>query len=415
MKILFVTSDRFPPFRPAAKAIFGEELAGRGHKIDWVMPAGKDAGPARTQEFAGGIAYLAPYSGRKTRAGRLLRQVREVLNELRVIGLARRNSYDIIQVKDLYLAALIAWLAARLTGSKFCFWLAYPHPESNLYNARLRLARYPILYWIRGHLQSITLYRFLLPNADHVFVQSEQMREDIGAKGIPHEKMTPVPGSLNLSDIPYRGQDDPGPAGENVLYVGTLLRKRRLDFIVRAFARVAGKRPGARLVFVGGGENPEDEQLLLREVESCNLQSKVEFTGKVPMSEVWKHIEKAAVCLSPYYPTFVLNSTSPTKLIEYMAMARPVVANDHPEQSKVIADSEAGICVPWDEDRFAEAINELLEKPDMAREMGTKGRKWVAANRTNSLMADLVESRYSDLLHVPGAAIASAARNPDAE
>ena len=34
LEILFVTSDLFPPFRPAAKAVFAEGLAARGHRID---------------------------------------------------------------------------------------------------------------------------------------------------------------------------------------------------------------------------------------------------------------------------------------------------------------------------------------------------------------------------------------------
>ena len=39
LDILFVTSDAFPPFRPAAKAVFAEGLGARGHRIDWLMQA----------------------------------------------------------------------------------------------------------------------------------------------------------------------------------------------------------------------------------------------------------------------------------------------------------------------------------------------------------------------------------------
>ena len=399
LRILVLTSDRFPPFRPAAKAIFGEEFAARGHRVDWLMQADDPARTGGRQSFGNGYAYLAPMLSARSRLSRLFKHFLNLVNDLRVFSLAWRNRYDIIQVKDKYPGAVLALLAARLTGSKFCYWLAYPHPEASLYGAKHGMARYPLLYWLRGHFQAFLLYRIILPSSDHAFVQSEQMRMDIAAKGIDASKLTPVPGSLNLDSIPYRGDDDPGPAGPIVLYVGTMIRKRRLDFLVRMFAKVLEERPDARLVFLGKGHLPEDDELLQSEVIAQRIDpSSVVFAGEVPMGEVWGHIERAAVCLSPYYPTFELNSTSPTKLIEYMAMCRPVVANEHPEQSIVIPASGAGYCVPWDETAFAVAVAALLQNPAGAADMGRKGRAWVIAHRTNRIMADLVENRYLGIL-----------------
>jgi glycosyltransferase involved in cell wall biosynthesis len=215
--------------------------------------------------------------------------------------------------------------------------------------------------------------------------------------------MTPVPGSLNLDSIPYRHEDDPGPAAAEVLYVGTLIRQRRLDFLVRMFAQVLTKVPNAKLVFVGKAEMPEDQELLDNEIDRLGIPvDRICFIGEVQMSEVWRYVESASVCLSPYYPSFELDSTSPTKLIEYMAMSRPVVANEHPEQSVVIADSGAGLCVPWDETAFAEAVVTLLGDPDKAEEMSRRGRAWVERHRTNEIMAELVEGQYRRLLGKPG-------------
>ena len=401
LKIMLLTSDRYPPMRPAAKAIFREEFTRRGHQVDWIMQAVDATHGGGRLEYGNGQVYLAPADAGTTRWRRLKKHLREFLNDLRIFPLARGQAYDVIQVKDKYVSAVFCWLAARLSGSKFCYWLAYPHAEANLFQARHGQARYPIIYWFRGWYRSMLLYKFLLRRADHVFVQSEQMRLDFAAKGIDSEKMTPVLGSLNLDHIPYRGHDDPGPAGPTILHVGTLLRIRRLDFVIRVFAKVLEQFPEARLVFVGAGENPEDEELLEREIRIQKIDpSTVEFVGQIPMDDVWQYIEQAAVCLSPYYPCFTLNSTSPTKLIEYMAMARPVVANEHPEQSLIIAESNAGLCLPWDETAFADGIVKLLHNPDEAAEMGLRGRDWVKRHRTNATMADVVESRYLALAGV---------------
>ena len=229
------------------------------------------------------------------------------------------------------------------------------------------------------------------------------MRSDIADKGISPKKMTPMPGSLDLSRVPFKGNIDPGPSGKKILYIGTLIRERNLDFLIRVFAKITLRHDDATLIFVGSGENSEDEALLRREMEKCGIdESRVTFAGRVPREKVWRFIEESMVCLSPYYPSFILNSTSPTKLLEYMAMSRPVVANEHPEQSLVLAESGAGICVPWNELAFVGAIERLLDDPNLCRKLGANGQRWVEKNRSNRFLADIVETRYTRLIRPQG-------------
>ena len=79
-------------------------------------------------------------------------------------------------------------------------------------------------------------------------------------------------------------------------------------------------------------------------------------------------------------------------------MGRPVVANEHPEQLRVLEDSNAGVCVPWDEDAFARCIDALLDDPEECRKMGLRGRQWVVENRSSEVMADIVESSCRKVL-----------------
>ncbi|MGH8138277.1 MAG: glycosyltransferase, partial [Steroidobacteraceae bacterium] len=81
----------------------------------------------------------------------------------------------------------------------------------------------------------------------------------------------------------------------------------------------------------------------------------------------------------------------PTKLIEYMAMGKAVVANTHPEQKVLIEASGCGYCVPYDEDAFADAIVKLLSNPELAGSMGARGRRYVVEHRGYGIIADLVE------------------------
>jgi glycosyltransferase involved in cell wall biosynthesis len=319
---------------------------------------------------------------------------------LRVFGLLRTHRYSLVQIKDKYIGALLAIAAAKLHGVPVFYWLAFPHGEASLYAARQGVARYPLLYSLRGALQRFVLYRVIIPACTHVFVQSEQMRRDIAGEGIALEHMTAVPSSVNLRDFdaPPGLADDVPAAQPTVVYLGTLMRERQLDFIVRVHALVVSAVPEARLKLVGSGWMPDDEQLLRREAERLGIGGSMTITGWLPMPEAWDHVRRASVCVSPYSPVPILRSTSPTKLIEYMALGKAVVANDHPEQADVLRDSGGGIVCAWDEREFAAAIIELLRDPQRCAQMGAAGRRYVAEHRTHWAMVELVCGRYQRYL-----------------
>ena len=153
---------------------------------------------------------------------------------------------------------------------------------------------------------------------------------------------------------------------------------------------------------MGKGENPEDEQLLHDEIARLGLTSAVELVGQIPLKDVFPEIANSTVCVSPYYPSWILNSTSPTKLIEYMAMGKPVVGNDHPEQTQVLEASGGGLTAPWDAEQFGDRCAQLLADPRRGAEMGRAGRLWVEQNRTNKHLADVVQTTYQRILASAG-------------
>jgi glycosyltransferase involved in cell wall biosynthesis len=401
LRILILTSDRFPFFRPAAKLIFTDEFQKRGHIVDWIVQASSADGEVGTVPWGQGNAYVCGTNDGRSRLHRLTKHLRDIRNDLRVVSLLRRDRYDLVQVKDKYLAALIAIVVARVRRIPFFYWLAYPHGDAALLSARTGIARYRLQRLLKGHLYRWLLYHVVLPQSDHVFVQSEQMREDLVAEGIPRNKMTPIPSSVNLAQIDKLEAVLPilKPDGEQwVTYLGTLLRVRKLDFLVRAFYGVNSRFPGAKLYFIGSGEDPDDERMLLDEVRRLGLENSIYFTGQLPMHEAWNYVRASDVCVSPYFPTPVLNSTSPTKLIEYLALSCPVICNEHPEQRQVVEASHGGLCRPWLEHDFAEGIIHLLENPQVAKEMGRRGRSYVRDVRTNRHMADIVIEVYKRIV-----------------
>jgi glycosyltransferase involved in cell wall biosynthesis len=158
-----------------------------------------------------------------------------------------------------------------------------------------------------------------------------------------------------------------------------------------------------RLLFIGGGDDADDRPRLERRAAALGIAEHVEITGFLRRELAIARVRSADICLSPFYPTPVLNSTSPTKLIEYLALGLPVVANDHPEQRHVLKDSGAGVCVPWGAKYFARGVAWLAVRGLAVRErMGESGRRWVLEHRTYARIADELERQYLKLLSVPG-------------
>ncbi|HEY8518629.1 MAG TPA: glycosyltransferase family 4 protein [Gammaproteobacteria bacterium] len=396
LRLLVIASDTYPPRRVDVSVLFGEELAGRGHGIDWVLQSEAPCGRAYVTSWGGGTVYVGAMDHGDSLARRVRKHLLGILNDLKVFRLLRRGRYDAVIVKDKFVSGVAALLAARLARTRFVYWLSYPFPEHYLYLARSGDARYPLLYRVRGTAFKVMLYRWLLPAADHVLVQSEQMRRDVAAEGVPPDKMTAVPMGIKATELlplPANLRRILIPEDERcLLYLGTLGKVRRLDFLVRVLALVRRRVPEAKLYLVGRGDDPSDEQALVEEAARHGVLAAMRFVGELPREEALRYVREADVCVSPIYATPVLRPGSPTKLVEYLALGKAVVANDHPEQRLVIEQSGAGYCVPWDEQAFADAVVELLEAPpELRRAMGERGRRYVAEHRTYDKLADLVE------------------------
>ena len=404
MRLLIVSSDTYPPTRVDVAVLFAVELAARGHQIDWILQSEDTCARAYETNWGGGRAWIGATDLGNSLFSRIRKHVLGIVNDCRIFGRVRRGHYDAVEVKDKFLAGLLAVIACRIYNTKFIYWLSYPYPEHYLLCARDGTARYPFLYVLRGLSFKWLLYRLLLPAAQHVFVQSEQMRQDIAAEGIPLEKMTAVPMGISdtLGTAPDLSQERKIlPNGlQCLLYLGTLDKVRRLDFLIRAFGLVKEAVPTARLYIVGRGVHSSDEALLQNEVARLGLESSVIFVGQLPQAQALQYVQEADVCASPFYPTPVLRSTSPTKLVEYMAMAKAVVANDHPEQKRVLEASGGGYCVPYEERAFADAIVKLMQDPDAARLMGKAGRRYVLEHRSYRVIADALDKKLRDLVEV---------------
>jgi glycosyltransferase involved in cell wall biosynthesis len=155
-------------------------------------------------------------------------------------------------------------------------------------------------------------------------------------------------------------------------YLGVMGPQDGVDYALRALQRLRDDlgRNDVHCIFMGAGDC-YDEMIELS--QRLGIDDFVEFPGRVPDEYVVRCLSTADVCLSPD-PRNPLNDVSTmNKILEYMAMARPIVSFDLIE-ARVSAD-DAAVYVPSnDELAFAEAIDTLLRDPQGRREMGERGR-----------------------------------------
>lgn len=104
------------------------------------------------------------------------------------------------------------------------------------------------------------------------------------------------------------------------------------------------------------------------------MNNKIELTGFVPHDKLPFWISKARVCI--FTQDVSLGGRLPTKLLDYMASGRPIVATDVEEAWPVI-EANSGIIVPRDPVKFADATIMLLEDDSLAEKLAKKGLDYV--------------------------------------
>ena len=167
---------------------------------------------------------------------------------------------------------------------RFVFWLSFPFPEDSIFRVKEKTVKFPILYYLRGVIQHLLLYKIILPLCDHAFVQTEYMKTRMVEKGVRSCKMTAVPMAVSIQETPFYGHKhlngDP-----KIVYLGTLIKIRRMEFLLRTFKKVLEKVSNAKLFMVGGSEIQADEEELKAEAMELCIENSVTITGFTPSKD----------------------------------------------------------------------------------------------------------------------------------
>jgi glycosyltransferase involved in cell wall biosynthesis len=238
------------------------------------------------------------------------------------------------------------------------------------------------LNWGRGEMRMadrlIRLEQANLLAASLVVVVSEVLRDQLLEIGIPEERILVNPNGVDPERLaPYREHEAAAwrerlglEEAPTVGFVGTFGFWHGVTVLPEMVEKLARAHPDVCWLLIGGGDLYDDVR---RELEERGLSERVTLTGVVPRERALQLLAASDVCVSPHVPN--PDGTrffgSPTKLFEYMGLAKPIVASDLEQIGEVLDHERTGLlCEPGDAAATAAAVGRLLEDPPLRRRLG---------------------------------------------
>jgi glycosyltransferase involved in cell wall biosynthesis len=370
MKRVVILVENLPS--PFDRRVWQEATAlrGAGYTVSIICPTGRGC-EARFEaidgihiwryrlptEAAGALGYLLEYSAALFSTFVL---------SLRVL---RARGFDVIHAcnpPDLF---FLIGAFYKLFGKKFVFDHHDANPE--LYVAKF--GRKDFLYRLM-----LKLERWTFRTADVSIATNRSYRRIAIERGhMPPERVFVVRSGPSLERLRIVPPTPELKRGRRHLvgYVGVMGRQEGIDYLLRAAAHIvhAMGRTDVQFGLVGGGTSLDEMKALARELRVADY---VTFTGRVPDDELLAMLNTADVCVNPDIATEMNDISTMNKIMEYMALGKPIVQFDLAE-GRYSAQRASLYARRNDPIDLAAKIVELLDDPQRRRIMGEYGRRRV--------------------------------------
>lgn len=162
-----------------------------------------------------------------------------------------------------------------------------------------------------------------------------------------------------------------------VCYIGTLGMAHGLETLLDAAAQLHRQDSNAHFLLVGEGAEKERIKSLAQSRGLAN----VKFLDQQPRENIPAFISASDACVVLLKKAEVFKTVIPTKMLEFMSCARPVIVGVGGQARRLVEDAGAGIAIePEDPKALVEAINALSADPEVCRSLGQKGREYILQN-----------------------------------
>ncbi|MDT0465050.1 glycosyltransferase [Streptomyces gibsoniae] len=199
-----------------------------------------------------------------------------------------------------------------------------------------------------------------------------------------------VANAVDAAGIP---EPSPLPAreGARLGWVGSFGHWHGVDVAIESLRHLP---PDVGLVLVGDGERRPE---CVRMADRLGVGDRITWTGSLPHGEALDVLSRCDVLVSPHVwkgtsPFF----GSPTKLFEYMALGRPVVASRLEQIGEMLRDDVTAVLTePGDPGSLAEGVRRVLDLPDRGAALGRTARREALAEHTWQRRAEQILTRLA--------------------
>lgn len=221
---------------------------------------------------------------------------------------------------------------------------------------------------------------FRMPRMDAVTVVSSALAERVRPYGVPVKVLW---GGVDPSH--FRPSTAGGHDGDalRIAYAGNFLPYQGVGTLLDAAELLLRRHRRLELLLVGDLDTAPQVRRRARELFGPRLTA----PGLVPYQRVPELLAGADVLVVPRPDHRTARFGFPSKLPEYLAVGRPVVATDVGEQGRLIRDGETGLLVPPGDAAALAAALDRLRDPLLRRRLGTAGREFAAARLTWTAIA----------------------------
>jgi glycosyltransferase involved in cell wall biosynthesis len=360
---------------PFDRRVWQEALALRanGYQVSIICPKGRGF-DASYEHLEGVHIYRHPLVVEADSA--LGYGIEYSLSLLMELGLALRiavtRGFDVIQGCNPPDTIFIIGRFFKLFGKKFIFDHHDINPE--LYEAKF--ARRDVWYRLLRRLE-----RWTFRASDVSIATNESYRRiAIERGGMDPSRVFVVRSGPDLARIQKVPANPAMRRGKKYLvgYVGVIGKQEGLDLLLESVAYIRRERgrDDVQFAIVGSGtELPVLKELSSRlRVDDC-----VEFLGRVPDRELWEVLGTSDVCVNPDRANEMNDKSTMNKIIEYMAVGKPIVQFDLTE-GRFSAAGASLYARPNDTRDFGDKLCELLDDAALRERMGMAGRARVEAD-----------------------------------
>jgi glycosyltransferase involved in cell wall biosynthesis len=235
---------------------------------------------------------------------------------------------------------------------------------------------------------------FLYERADRIVVVTPAFREHLIERWrVPAEKIAVVENGVEtdlFAPLPQAANDELrkelGAEGKFlVCYAGTMGMAHGLETLLDAASQLQQQNPDVRFLLVGEGAEKERIKALAEARGLANIR----FLDQQPRERVPAFISASDACLVLLKKTEVFKTVIPTKMLEFMSSARPVILAVEGQARQIIEQAGAGLAVePENAAELARAIGQLAANRELGVTLGRKGREYIVRHLSRGRTAE---------------------------